>query len=232
MSQLNNNQSEELRHERKYLITDYSATDVEQIIKYNPACFKEIYHQRTVNNIYFDSLGFESFYGNVEGEIERSKARIRWYDRLFGEIDQGVLEFKIKKGLLGKKDYYSLASFKLDTDFSKQQIIQALNTDNIPNHIRNIVLSMQPSLLNSYTRKYFISADKQFRITIDKKLTYYRISYNKNTFLNKVVDNKSVVLELKYDSILEAEAKEIGNKFPFTMTKNSKYLQGIERVLF
>lgn len=232
MSQLNTNQSEELRHERKFLITDYSAAEVEQIIKYNPACFTEIYHQRTVNNIYFDSLGFESYYGNIEGDADRSKARIRWYDLLFGEIDQGVLEFKIKKGLLGKKDYYALAPFTLDTDFSKQQIMKALNRDTIPNHIRNSVLSMQPSLLNSYTRKYFISADKQFRITIDKNLTYYRISYNNNTFLNKVIDNKSVVLELKYDSILEPEAKEIGNKFPFKMTKNSKYLQGIERVLF
>ena len=232
MSQINNNQSEELRHERKFLISDYAAAEVEQIIKYNPACFTEIYHQRIVNNIYFDTLGFESYYGNIEGDIERTKVRIRWYGNLFGEINNAILELKIKKGLLGRKDYYSLLPFKMDEKFSKEQIVQALDSDEIPKHIRNMVISMHPALLNSYSRKYFISKDKQFRITIDNNLTYYRISYNRNTFLNKVVDNKSVVLELKYDSQLESEAKKIGNKFTFAMTKNSKYLQGIERVLF
>lgn len=232
MSQLNNNQSEELRHERKFLITDYSAQEVEQLLKYHPACFTEIYHQRQINNIYFDSPGFDSYYGNVEGDTNRVKMRIRWYDDLFGQINKATLEFKIKKGLLGKKDFYSLAPFTLNKDFSKQQVIQALNNDAIPKNVHDMMLSLKPSLLNSYVRKYYISANKQFRITIDKDLTFYRISYNGNTFLNKVSKPNAVVLELKYDSQLENEAKEIGNKFPFAMTKNSKYLQGIECVMF
>jgi SPX domain protein involved in polyphosphate accumulation len=232
MSQLNTNQSEELRHERKFLITDYSALEVEQLLKYHPACFTEIYHQRQINNIYFDSPGFDSYYGNIEGDTERTKARIRWYGDLFSEKIDSTLEFKIKKGLLGKKDFYSLSSFALNEQFSKQQIIQALDVDTVPRNIRDRMISLQPVLLNTYFRKYFISADKQFRITIDKDLTYYRISYVGNTFLNKVKDHKAVVLELKYDSQLENDAKEIGNKFSFSMTKNSKYLQGVERVLF
>ncbi len=232
MSQLNFNQSEALRYERKFLISDYSFLEVEHLLKYHPACFSEIYTQRQINNIYFDSAGFESYYGNIEGDTERTKARIRWYGNLFGKIDHSTLEFKIKKGLLGKKNFYSLASFSLNEHFSKQQILQALAIDSVPGNIRDLMVSLQPVLLNTYLRKYFISADKQFRITIDKDLTYYRISYFGNTFLNMVKDHKAVVLELKYDSQLENEAKEIGNKFPFAMTKNSKYLQGIERVLF
>ena len=93
-------------------------------------------------------------------------------------------------------------------------------------------LSMQPALLNSYTRKYFLSADKKFRLTIDREQVYYRISYNHNTFLNKVSNPQAVVLELKYEMSLDEEANEISKSFPFAMTKNSKYLQGIERVLF
>lgn len=232
MSQASNNQSEALRHERKFLITDYSAEEVEQIIKFNSACFNEIHYQRTVNNIYFDSLAFDSYYRNVEGDTNRIKARIRWYGWLFGEIENAVLEFKIKKGLLGKKDYYPLDPFRLDENFSKQQILLALNSNKVPNNIRNTILSMQPALLNSYSRKYFLSADKQFRLTIDKDQVFYRISYNGNTFLNKVKINQSVVLELKYDVNLQEEVNKISNEFPFVMTKNSKYLQGIERVLF
>lgn len=230
MTQLNNNQSEVLRHERKFLITDYSATEVEQIIKFNPACFTEIHHQRTVNNIYFDSFAFDSYYRNIEGDTNRTKARIRWYGELFGEIKNAVLEFKIKKGLLGKKKYYVLDVFQLDENFSKQQIESSIS--NLPRNIQNYILSMQPALLNTYTRKYFLSADKQFRLTIDKNQMFYGISYNNNTFLNKVNNHNAVVLELKYDVSLDQEANEISNNFPFSMTKNSKYLQGIERVLF
>jgi hypothetical protein len=232
MSLLTNERQEELRHERKFLITDHSEKDVEQMIKIHPACFSEIYHERIVNNIYFDSLGFNNYYDNVEGEIDRLKVRIRWYGDLFGLIKRPTLEFKIKKGLLGKKDSYPLLPFKLDIDFSKAQIQRSLASGKIPIHILDLLNSLKPVLLNCYSRKYFLSADGQFRITIDWNLTYYRINYFGNTFLNKSVDYTTSVLELKYDSSLETEAKQIGNCFPFALTKSSKYLQGIERVLF
>jgi len=61
-------------------------------------------------------------------------------------------------------------------------------------------------------------------------LTYYKIAYSGNTFLNKKTDLKATVLELKYDSVHEEEAKEVGSALPFMLTKNSKYLQGLESV--
>ncbi|MGZ4117980.1 MAG: VTC domain-containing protein, partial [Bacteroidia bacterium] len=146
--------------------------------------------------------------------------------------EKPTLEFKIKKGLLGKKDSYSLLPFTLDTNFSKEQIQQSLSSEKTPIHVRDLMNSLKPVLLSCYTRKYFLSADGKFRITIDSKLTYYRINYFGNTFLNKSIDHDTTVLELKYDSTLETEAKQIGNSFPFALTKSSKYLQGIERVLF
>lgn len=230
MGQVVNSQSEELRNERKFLITNHSAAEVEQIIKFNPACFTEIHQQRTVNNIYFDSLAYDSYYRNVEGDTNRTKARIRWYGALFGQITNAVLEFKIKKGLLGRKEYFPLTAFQLDENFSKAQIESAIA--NTPIDIQHWMLSMQPALLNSYTRKYFLSADKKFRLTIDREQVYYRISYNHNAFLNKVNNPQAVVLELKYEMSLDEEANQISNSFPFAMTKHSKYLQGIERVLF
>ena len=229
---LTNERTEELRHERKFLITDHSEKDVEQMIKLHPACFSEIFHQRTINNIYFDTLGFNNYYDNVEGETDRLKVRIRWYDDLLCKIEKPTLEFKIKKGLLGKKESYPLLPFTLDTNFSKTQIRQSISSEKTPIHVRDLVNSLKPSLLNCYSRKYFLSADGQFRITIDWELTYYRINYSGNTFLNRSVDYATTVLELKYDSSLETEAKQIGNHFPFAMTKSSKYLQGMERVLF
>jgi SPX domain protein involved in polyphosphate accumulation len=232
MSQLPKETTEAYRHERKFLITDYAAAEVEQIIKFNPACFSEIYYPRTINNIYFDSPGFDSYYGNVEGDTNRRKARIRWYGELFGKIEKAVLEFKVKKGLLGTKEHYPLNPFTLDNDFSRIELRNALASENVPKKIKDHLLALYPTLLNSYQRKYFLSGDKKFRLTIDKGLTYHRISYNKNTFLNKVVSPTDIVLELKYDINDEPEADKITSLFPFRMTKNSKYLHGVENVLF
>lgn len=223
------NSSESLRYERKFLVTDYSSTDVEQFVKFHPACFSPIFQERTVNNIYFDTLGMNNYYDNVEGQTQRSKVRIRWYGDLFGSIDKPVLEYKIKNGLVGKKLSFALNSFLLDESYSKSHLIASIK-DMLPDTIKNEVLSLRPMLLNSYRRKYFLSADKIFRITVDNHLTYYKIEYNKNTFLNRSVDLKSTVLELKYDTAYECEANLIANNFPFALTKNSKYLEGLERI--
>jgi SPX domain protein involved in polyphosphate accumulation len=223
-------QQEPLRYERKFLITDYSYKDMEQMIKFHPACFSEIYHERIVNNIYFDSPGLMHYFDNVEGSPERLKVRIRWYGDIFGKINKPVLEFKIKKGLLGRKESYVLGAFTLNVEFNMQEIENALNFEGVPTHIKNEVLSLKPTLLNSYTRRYYLSADKNYRITVDHHLTYYGISLHGNNFTNKSLDLNSTVMELKYNSNLEDEAKFVANQFSFPLTKSSKYLQGLERV--
>jgi SPX domain protein involved in polyphosphate accumulation len=223
-------QSESLRYERKYLITAYSHKEVEQLIKINSACFSEVFHQRNINNIYFDTLGLNHYYDNVEGSSNRLKVRIRWYGNLFGTIDRPVLEYKIKKGLLGKKKSYLLNSFLFDTAFDRTQLLKATNENAVPKQIQEELLALKPTLLNSYTRKYFLSADKKFRITIDHHLRYFGIGPMHNTFSNKNADHRTTVLELKYDAASETEAKEISTQFPFALTKSSKYLQGLERI--
>lgn len=228
--QLPKEQLEPLRYERKYLIADYSFPDILQLIKFHPACFSEIYHERYVNNIYFDTLGMNNYFENVEGNKNRKKVRIRWYGDLMGQIKSPVLEYKIKKGLLGYKVSYNLKPFTLDLSFSKSRVNEVLNDKAIPNEVKNDLLSLQPLLLNRYKRKYFLSADKNFRITIDHELSYYKIGYNKNTFLNKSADHYSTIVELKYDSSLETEADKVSSEFPFMLTKNSKYLSGLERL--
>ena len=225
-----NQHTEPLRFERKFLISDYSYKDVEQMIKFHPACFSEIFHQRIVNNIYFDTFVLTHYYDNVEGSPDRLKSRMRWYGDTFGKIEKPVLEFKIKKGLLGRKEMYPLKSFLLDANFNQSEIKKALDDVSVPQHIKNELVSLKPTLLNSYTRKYYSSADKNYRITVDHKLTYYKIGYTGNTFTNKSTDYNSTVLELKYDSSFEHEANLVANQLAFPLTKNSKYLQGLERV--
>ena len=225
-------QPHELRYERKFLITDHTHQQVEQLLKFHPAAFSSIFYPRMVNNIYFDTLGFEGYYDNVEGERDRMKVRIRWYGNLAGNITAPVLEFKIKNGLLGNKESYNLQPFTMDAGFDREQIVRALSGNNIPQHVRNHVLSLRPVLMNRYARSYYLSADGRFRITIDHDLTYYRMAYGKGFLPTGTVDHTSVVLELKYDAAMGEEAMRVGDSLPFAMTKNSKYLQGMERIVF
>ena len=51
-----------LRCERKFLISDLSTQEIEEVILLHPALFSPIYHNRFVNNIYFDNLNFLSYY--------------------------------------------------------------------------------------------------------------------------------------------------------------------------
>lgn len=219
------------RYERKFLVHGISAKEIESSIKLHPAAFREVFHERTINNIYFDTPGFNNYYDNVEGEKDRWKARIRWYGELFGEIAKPVLEFKIKRGLLGTKESYKLAPFTFNNDFTGAVIADMIKRSQLPLHVADLFRGLKPTLLNRYRRKYFLSADKQFRVTIDMDLTYYGISTLQNTFINRSSDRNTVVIELKYNYEADTIANSISTLFPFMLTKSSKYLQGLERVM-
>ena len=225
-----NTKNFEWRFERKYLSTDLSKEKVELTLKNHPEKFTEIYHQRIVNNIYFDTLGMNNYHDNVDGGTIRKKYRIRWYGDLFGRILKPVLEIKIKEGSVGRKESYPLQSFTLDRSFNKKSIQHSLQAENIPMNVKNDLLAMYPTLLNSYTRKYYLSFNKLFRVTIDHHLTYYRISYFNNTFLNNTIDRESIVLELKYSSDADTEARKSLDLSPLFLTKSSKYVQGFDRI--
>ena len=96
------------RYERKYFITEITYGDIDSIVKLHPAMFSEIFHKRSVNNIYFDSPDLNNYFDNIDGNMYRVKSRIRWYGRTFGVIEKPVLELKIKNGLLGRKECYSV----------------------------------------------------------------------------------------------------------------------------
>ncbi|MCP5050112.1 MAG: VTC domain-containing protein, partial [bacterium] len=107
------------RCERKFTVTESSHREVEGLIKFHPAMFSEIYRQRYVNNIYFDSPDMKHYEDNVSGTEKRQKVRIRWYGDLFGGVETPVLEIKRKTGVLGSKDGYKLSAFEMGAHFSK-----------------------------------------------------------------------------------------------------------------
>ena len=217
------------RYERKFFISELTRQEVESIIRINPVMFSEIYHERFVNNIYFDSVSMESFFDNIDGSVDKTKVRIRWYGELSGYIEKPVLELKIKNGLLGKKESYPLRPFKLNNNFNVQSITANIEKSIIPEIIKMELKSMKPVLLNRYSRKYFQSVNRNYRITVDTDIVFYRIGCRNNSFLKKITDDVNVVLELKYNQDMDDNASFITNHFPFRLTKSSKFVSGIER---
>jgi SPX domain protein involved in polyphosphate accumulation len=224
------NIADKYRYERKFLIRDLSVQEIETIIKLHPNFFSEIYYQRNVNNIYFDSLELESYQDNVTGSAQRVKTRIRWYGELFGLIEKPVLELKIKSNLLGRKESFLLSPFDLNRDFSFKTVFDVIEKSDVTDLIKERFNYLQPVLLNRYKRKYFQSADKKYRITVDSEMSFRKIGKYNNSFLSTVNDKVNVILELKYDYKNEENAKNITNLFPFRLTKSSKYLSGVDSI--
>lgn len=218
------------RKERKFVVTGSSITAVEFFIKSHPAMFFKPFPARFVNNIYFDSRDFHNYGDNVIGSAKRLKFRIRWYGEQFGYIEKPVLEIKIKKGLAGSKRHYKLAPFTFEPGFSQKEMKAMLAASNLPREISEILKHQSPTLLNQYHRKYFLSADRVFRVTLDHKLRYAKIGKYQNAFMQRINNDRDVILELKYDTKWDEEANKISESFPFRLSKNSKYVNGVDEL--
>ena len=216
------------RYERKFLISGVNRKEIESIIKLHPALFTEIFSERYINNIYFDTFDKNNYFENINGNSERMKVRIRWYGSLFGKIENPTLEIKIKKGLLGLKKRFSLLPFKLDHNIDYLDFFALVEKSGISEEIDKIDLkSLFPVILNGYKRKYFLSADKEYRITIDSDQIFYAIDKRNNSFMNKQEDRANIIIELKYDFNADKNADRITNISPFRLSKNSKYVNGL-----
>ncbi|MFC1682222.1 VTC domain-containing protein [Nanoarchaeota archaeon] len=232
MKSPNQESIEENRYERKFLVSNSSQQEVERIIKYNPAFFSEIFYKRRVNNLYLDSEEKHNYFDNVDGNVQRLKIRIRWYGNLFGFIENPILELKIKNGEVGRKIAFPLKSFSLNEDFSKESLWKIFDKSSLPSDIKEILRACIPSLLNSYQRKYFISYNKKYRITLDDDLIFFEIKSQGNFFNYKREEKDIVILELKYNLDNDLNAQNITQYFPFRLTKSSKYVSGVDLLNF
>ena len=222
--------TQDWRYERKFLIENCDCHMLEQVIFSNKMFFSRLYAERNINNIYFDTDDFFCFVQSVAGQSQRRKLRVRWYGDTFGKIDRPALEIKIKEALVGRKRRYRLQSFEFNDSFDGSAIRDSFSTSELPETVSNLLATMSPVLLNSYRRRYFISSDRRYRLTLDYDLTFYKMPAGRNTLFSKRQTN-NLVVEIKYDAGDDNDIDLISNDFPFRMTKSSKYVQGISATL-
>ena len=221
----------EYRYERKFNVQLPRAL-IERIIHTNRACFRPVFAPRWINNIYLDTPGFESWHQNLEGaSCDRAKFRIRWYGEFNQVADSPTLEIKIKHGHVNRKAAFPLSPIPIDRALGRETINQAILQADIPSAIRSDLLKMNIVLANRYYRSYFLSADGNYRITIDSELSYARLHLLENSFNFHRATQDCVIVELKYAPEFERSVERVSQQFPFRLSRNSKYMQGIETVL-
>jgi SPX domain protein involved in polyphosphate accumulation len=217
-----------LRYERKFRVEGHHRSLVELALQRHPAIFREIYHQRSVHSIYFDTHDLRMYFHNVDGEAERDKVRVRWYGERDGE-PQVTLERKRKFGLVGSKDSFALGALAVGPGVRGGALSAALESDRVPAALRALCGGLRPVVLVSYRRRYLLSADARFRATIDDQLRFVRLDAGVCTYARMARDD-AVILELKYATDDDSDGAAVAAALPFRVTRNSKYVVGVDKL--
>lgn len=221
------------RYERKFLVDELLPHQVEAIIKLHPRLFYAPYPPRCVNNLYFDTPDMENYYDNVNGATHRRKVRVRWYGAPFGEVSRPVLEIKVKDGLVGTKYTHSLVPFCLERGFCNHDFRSVAMNSGLPENVRCNLRNLDVVLFNRYYRSYYATRDGHFRVTLDSEMAFHKANGAfGNAFIHHQINYRDLVVELKYEVDQEPHADRVASFFPFRVTRNSKYVEGIERVYF
>jgi len=218
------------RYERKYYLSGEAYDYVRTLILNHPAAFHPVFHPRTINNIYFDTPGFDFFYDNVNGHQLRKKIRIRWYGETFAHQQKLTIEYKLKNGLLCDKKSIRLTDIYTGEGFDFRQMRKEIKANQLHIPVENELLTYYPTLLNSYVREYFISEDGKCRVTLDRDLSFFRIHAGRNYFQVSYHLGSDLIMEMKYAPDDESFAVKISQNFPFRITKSSKYVIGVQNL--
>ena len=219
-------QEPEFRYERKYTARG-TLSGALAIVRSNPAHFREVYAPRSIQNIYLDTIDRTAFHTNVIGLDRRGKTRIRWYGDLFGVPEKLTLERKRRVSAVGTKESHPLRPFPIERGFSLASIRQTFDGSDLPDAVREHLAHHELALLNRYQRRYFVSRDGKYRVTVDTDLEFWRLGQWENALAGRVRDREAIVVELKYAASLDDDADRISRHFPFRLSRNSKYVAGL-----
>ncbi len=219
-----------LRYEKKFHASELALAQVEAVIKTHPAHFREVYPPRVVNNVYFDTPVLSHYWAHVNGTARRSKLRLRWYGHQAGRIGRPALEIKSKDGQVGSKTVFPLDDLNPGVAVDPRRLPDALRAGRTSEAVQEQLSKMSPSLFNSYSRRYYCSADHHFRLTLDTRLAVRAWGARSFGPRERYEDRGLIIIELKFDTQAEDADFQIPRDWPFRLARMSKYVYGIQRL--
>ena len=219
---------DEFRYERKFHAQDMTVDQVVMVVNNHPLHFVEPFPMRRINNVYFDTIDLSDYRAHILGSSRRRKVRIRWYGSRFGTAKQAVLEVKAKNGGVGTKRHFALPPLDFDGSIDVQQIRAAVAKNGTAETMSGYFSCAQPALFNSYVRRYFLSIDGRYRITIDTDMEFRVVNGRSYSHIMEYREERLRIVELKYEVEDDADVNQVVNRLPFRLSKYSKYVFGIE----
>lgn len=195
------------RIERKFILSSgQGAMAKGELLKFG---FKPHHAARLITSYYFDTYEMSSLRDNVDGNPNRDKLRVRYYNE---NIQDAKIEIKHKRAELGYK-----STFFLPTSPRNEQQILNVSQDWIDSHVYEI---MKPTARICYFRKYFIKDN--CRATIDYEVYAQKIV---NRILYTSTYTNYSVVEFKYQRTFDNDFRmyRYFSSIALRNTKSSKY---------
>lgn len=178
-----------------------------------------------VRSQYYDSLGNQDLYDNLDGVMEKRKIRIRTYST---EAESVKLEYKCKSNLDGKK--YSL-------EITREQAIMMENHqyEFLLSHkedlAKHLYIKMKrggytPKTIVEYERTAYLHPINDIRITFDTNIkgtiNPYGI-FSKSLSYIPLIQGENGILEVKYNDFIPSILKQVIQEVDSLPEANSKY---------
>lgn len=215
-----------LRNEYKYRISLASASLLRFRLR---ALLKADAHARAdggyqVRSLYFDDCDFSAYFDKLSGVKERTKYRVRFYNRDDGYI---VFEKKSKRGERMQKE-----SVRISRDQAERMCArEALCLDeNAPSLLREYALlasagGLRPAALVDYDRFAYTMPLGNVRVTLDLGLRTAPLAgglfENRPAF--PVMEENEGILEVKFDALLPTQVALLVQDIPKERLAISKY---------
>lgn len=219
------------RFERKCVVEaehyDWLACWVEE----RALAFRHAFPGRIVQSLYLDSGGLDDLGDNLGGVAQRQKIRLRWYGAS-SAIERAALEVKCKRSQLGIKLSYPIELPAPLDELSFPELTRSISGQ-LPEDARSLVERASRAVVKTrYWREYLVSGDGRVRATIDRDIRVYDQSeYTRVNDVRPVPFPDLVVLELKYDSLLDSEVRAALGPLPRRLVRFSKYAVGVQTIL-
>ena len=202
------------RKELKYRITYAEYLSIRQRVK---AVMKKDSHTKDdgtylIRSIYFDNYQDKALKEKIDGQSQREKFRIRYYNDDFSYI---TLEKKTKLNNMGKKFYTVITKDELEKILNGdyEWMIKSTNPLIQEFYVKLKENILRPVVLVSYTREPYTFSAGNVRITFDSNI---RSSMNTKDFLNPEVldisateEEKDILMEVKYTGFLPDIIRDI-----------------------
>ena len=216
----------ELRYEIKLVCAPHMLAQARSWVRLHPAGFVVAYPPRRVNSLYLDTLQLSSLNDNLDGLSERRKLRLRWYGDGSADV-RPALELKHKRNLVGRKKRYLLPC-SLDLTLAWTEILDRVRASVGEEWQAMLQTVIQPTLINCYQREYYVTRDRDVRVTLDFAQIAYdqRLSCRPNLRIQIPVAD-AVVIEIKGGLEQAERLQSIAACFPIPRTRHSKYARGL-----